>query len=99
MIILNSKKVERALFGAIAGLFVTTLPVAVAAGDQSLQGQSEKKIYNSTKQPDNDNQKHIKINYDNSSDHNYSIAPQRKQIYPEMSPQNHKHKQLRDGSN
>jgi len=100
MIVPKSKKVEKALFRVIAGLFVATLPVVAAAGDQSYQNQSERGIRNSSKQPDNDYQKHIQINNNNSSNHNYSIepAPQRRQIYRKRSQQNQNDRQPRDGS-
>lgn len=99
MIILNSKKVEKALFGIIAGLFVATLPGAVVADDQSPQNQSERGIHNSSKQPENEYQKHIKINNDNSSDHNYSIAPKRRQIHQQRSQQNRNSRQSLNNSN
>jgi hypothetical protein len=92
MIALKKKKIEKTLCGIIAGLFVATLPVGLAVGEENGRNRSERGIINSTKQTDKDYGKHVKIDYKEGSNHHYSIPAQRRQV-------NLKSKQVRQNRN
>lgn len=98
MVVLEAKIVKKVLFGVMAGLFVATIPASVSAGDKGSQNQTEGRIYNTTKQPDSNDSEHIRINYDNASDHNHSILPQKGKVFEAREPKRHRNRRTSDSS-
>ena len=80
MIAVEAKKRKKALFGIVAYLILTTMPVPIVAGDQGIQYQRGTRIYNTSKQPDSNYGEHIRIQHDKSN-HNYSILPHKGKIF------------------
>lgn len=84
--------------GVIAGLFVTAVPVAATAAGQNNQNQSNTARQDYSKQLNFKNQSRLQIQSDGQSNHNYSILPQKQQVFQEHEQPAQKSRKLSSGS-